>query len=111
MVSLAKQDLQKEMLAGNQGQCTDYRRATDFGRGREPFTWLSSDGDEDSNLTLAARLRDFKRSREAVGFEAWELEDERWRVVFGGAVVVIYVEMDARLPKVRALLQWAPDSE
>lgn len=99
-------ELQREMLAGNRGHCSDYKHTNVFGHAREPFTWLSVDGQEDDHQLLVTELLAIQRSRGVARFEAWEVEDESWRIVHSGEVHVIYVELDARLAKVRALLQW-----
>lgn len=99
---------QRQLLAGFHGSCSDYLRTGDFGREREPFTWLSASGPDDTTNEVAAALQEFMHERSAVSFEAWELEDEEWRVQFSGKVRVLYAELDSRLLKVRALLQWAP---
>lgn len=101
-------DTKKEMLAGNRGNCADYKRSHDFGRAREPFTWMSSDDSEEANELLESQLQDYQRSGEPVRFEAWEAEDGRWQMAFTAEVRVLYVEIDTRLPKVRALLQLIP---
>ena len=98
----------RELLAGNCGRCSDYQRTGDLGRGQEPFTWLSDDGSDESNVSLEDDLKQLQRRREAVRFEVHALEGTRWTVLMSGSVRIIYVECDTRLSKVRALLQWVP---
>jgi hypothetical protein len=98
----------RETLAGHRGNCTDYPRASGIGHARQPFTWLSTSDSEEANEVLASELQQFKRSREAVLFEAWALESESWSLLFSDRVRVIYVGVDRKDSKVRALLQWAP---
>ena len=99
---------QRELLAGYQGSCIDYRRTSDFGRAREPFTWLSDQAPDDTTREVAAALQECMHSREAVWFEVRERDEEEWRVKFSGKVHVLYADLDSRLLKVRAILQWAP---
>ena len=101
-------EVQREVLAGNNGRCSGYKRTDAFGHAREPFTWLSDDALDVDNEAIAEELRSLQRSRAAAKFEAWEVEDEMWQMIHSGRVNVLYVELDSRISKVRALLQWVP---
>lgn len=104
---VGESELQREVLAGKNGRCSGYKRTDTFGHAREPFTWLSDDGSEDQNQLIADELRALQRNHAVAEFEVWEAEDEMWHMIQSGGVHVLYVEMDVRISKVRALLQWA----
>jgi len=99
------------VLAGHRGHCDDYQRASGLGHTRQPFTWLPTSSLKEDNDRLAGELQELKRTRETVWFEAWELKDERWQRLLRGKVRVLYAEVDAKISKVRVLLQWAPAAQ
>lgn len=97
----------RELLAGHEGVCKGFRRTEDFGHARDPFTWLSSSDLNGDVAGLARELQASKKTHDPLRFEAWEAEDAGWVMVLGGDVLVLYAEVDERLTKVRAILQWA----
>ena len=109
--ALIEQDVLRDVLAGHRGHCGDYKNASGLGQSLQPFTWLSTSNFEEDPEKLDSELQMFKRTREAVWFEARELKNEQWRVVLSGKVRVLYAEVDAKLHQVRALLQWAPSGQ
>lgn len=97
----------RELLAGHEGMCKGFRRTEDFGHARDPFTWLSSSELSEDVAGLARKLQESKQTHDPLRFEAWQAEEAGWVMVLGGDVQVLYAEVDERLTKVRAILQWA----
>ena len=101
--------IRTEVLAGHFGHCDDYKLASGLGQTMQPFTWLSQTRQTEDVEKLSDELREFKRTREAILFEAREFKERQWKVTLSGKVNVIYTEIDTHGSRVRALLQWAPD--